>query len=77
MRRYFFDLRHGDKLAVDEEGTDLPNIDAVQKMAVRLLADMAQDLIDLPAPIAVEVQDKKARPCGLPRPGLPVPGLPG
>lgn len=58
MRRYYFDLRHGGKLAVDEEGVELPNIDAVQKMAVRVLADMAQDLIDLPAPIAVEVRDE-------------------
>jgi hypothetical protein len=58
MRRYYFDLWHGDNLANDEEGMDLPDIDAVQKMAVRVLADMAQDLIDLPAPIAVEVRDE-------------------
>lgn len=58
MRRYYFDLRHGDELAVDDEGVDLPNIDAVQKLAIRALADMAQDLIDLPIPIAVEVRDE-------------------
>ena len=57
MHRYFFDIRVGDDLADDEEGVDLPNVDAVQKEALRVLADMARDLIQFPASMAVEVRD--------------------
>ena len=43
MPRYFFDLRDGDDLAVDEEGLELRSIQAVQEEAARSLADMARD----------------------------------
>jgi hypothetical protein len=42
-KRYYFDLRDGDALSVDEEGVELPDIEAVQKEATRSLADMAKD----------------------------------
>ena len=45
MPRFYFDLRDGDELAVDEEGLELPDIRAVQAEAAISLADMARDAI--------------------------------
>ena len=47
MRRYFFDLRDGDGIVPDEEGMELPSLDAVQEEAARALADMARDEVPL------------------------------
>jgi hypothetical protein len=58
MRRCFFDVRVGDDLGVDEEGADLPDLDAVQAEALRVLADMARELIAFPASMSVEVRDE-------------------
>jgi hypothetical protein len=64
MRRYYFDLREGDELAVDEEGVELRNMDLVQEEAARSLADMARDAVRWPAhdrnvnrQMAIEVRD--------------------
>ncbi|WP_371817848.1 hypothetical protein [Bradyrhizobium sp. CCBAU 53421] len=38
MERYYFDLRDGCGLAIDEEGLEMPNLAAVQEEAVRALA---------------------------------------
>lgn len=35
MARYYFDLRDGDEVAVDDEGFELPDLKAVQREAVR------------------------------------------
>jgi hypothetical protein len=43
-----FDMRVGDDLGVDNEGASLPDLDAVQKEALRVLADMAKDLVEFP-----------------------------
>jgi hypothetical protein len=43
--RYFFDLRKGDEVAIDEEGVELPTIEAVQEEAARSLADVARDAV--------------------------------
>src|SRR5262245_23959123 len=56
-RRYYFDMRIDDDLGKDEEGVDLANLDDVQKEALRVLAEMAWDLIEFPASMAVEVRD--------------------
>ena len=45
MRRYYFDLRVGEALAVDEEGTELPDIDTAQEEATRSLVALARDAI--------------------------------
>ena len=61
--RYYFDLRDGDEIAVDEEGLELPGIERVQEEAALSLADMARDAasehrIDGGVPrIAIEVRD--------------------
>lgn len=45
MPRYYFDLREGDELAIDDEGLELSTIEAVQAEAARSLADMARDAV--------------------------------
>ena len=62
MRRYFFDLHDGDGIVPDEEGLDLPSLDAVQEEAAHALADMARDEVPMtgngPARhMAIEVRD--------------------
>ena len=64
MPRYYFDLRDGDELAVDEEGAEMANLHAVQMEAARSLVDMARHAIWTKAdsvfghPMAVEVRDE-------------------
>lgn len=62
MARYFFDMRDGDDVRADEEGIELPTIDAVRDEAAHSLADMARDEVPLtgngPARhMAIEVRD--------------------
>ena len=42
MTRYFFDIRYGDKVAIDEEGLELPDIEAAQIEAAYSLAGMVR-----------------------------------
>ena len=63
MPRYYFDLRENDELAVDEEGLDLPTLQAVQIEAARSLVDMARHAVwsradtILAHRMAIEVRD--------------------
>lgn len=43
MGRYYFDLRDSEGLAVDEEGLELPDIQAAGEEAALSLADAARD----------------------------------
>jgi hypothetical protein len=45
MPRYYFDLRDGEELAIDEEGLELSNLRAVQLEAARALADLARETL--------------------------------
>jgi hypothetical protein len=45
MPRYYFDLRDNDELAVDEEGMELPTLQAVQIETARSLVDIAKHAI--------------------------------
>ena len=45
MPHYYFDVRHGDHLTVDEEGFKLPNIASVQYEATRSLVEMGRDAV--------------------------------
>ncbi len=59
MPRYYFDLRDGDALAMDEEGLELLNLEAAQEEAALSLADMTRDALrGYPSHgMAVEVRD--------------------
>jgi hypothetical protein len=45
MPRYYFDLRDGDEVALDEEGLELSDMHAVQAEAAKSLADMAREAV--------------------------------
>ena len=58
MPRYYFDMRHEDEIATDEEGLELATIEE----AARSLADMARDAAqthrnETRHPMAIEVRD--------------------
>ncbi|WOH67973.1 DUF6894 family protein [Bradyrhizobium sp. BWA-3-5] len=64
MRRYYFDMREEDHLAVDLEGLELPDIESVQEEAVQSLGELARDTVrepnyscDRKRRIAIEVRD--------------------
>ena len=63
MTRYFFDMREGDQIAVDEQGLELNDLEQVQEEAVVSLADMAKDVVgrkhgDPSQRLAIEVRDE-------------------
>jgi hypothetical protein len=60
MKRYFFDIRDGDQLAVDDEGLELPDVEAAKEEAARALADIARDEVSgrLINYVAIEVRDE-------------------
>jgi hypothetical protein len=64
MPRYYFDLREGDELAVDEEGLEMATLQTVQIEAARSLVDMAKHAIWTKAEavlghrMAIEVRDE-------------------
>lgn len=45
LKRYYFDIREGVEIAVDEEGLALSNIQAAQEEAARSLAGITQDAV--------------------------------
>jgi hypothetical protein len=45
MSRYYFDLRGGEQLFIDEEGTEMPDLEAVQKEVAQSLAEMARHAV--------------------------------
>lgn len=61
MTRYYFDLRDRDGFIIDDEGFELPDIEAVQKEAVLSLADHGRDAaaktIGSLTDLAIEVRD--------------------
>lgn len=64
MPLFYFDIRDGDKFIRDEEGIEMPGLEAARDSAARTLADMARDV--LPGPtlreMAVEVRDEAKEP---------------
>ena len=63
MALYYFDFRDGEGLALDEEGLELGNLEAVQEEAARALADFvygekALARLAKPKQMAIEVRDE-------------------
>jgi hypothetical protein len=44
MVTYYFDFRTGDVLSQDEEGADLPDVEAAHRVALQAIADAIQDV---------------------------------
>ena len=59
MTRYFFDIHDGDRITVDVEGLELPDIEAAQEEAALSLAEMIRNrLWDEPVVrMAIHVRD--------------------
>jgi hypothetical protein len=60
MPIYYFDIRDGEHVAIDEEGTEFCTLAAVQEEAARTLAGMARDSIRSDGSghsLAIEVRD--------------------
>jgi hypothetical protein len=60
MTRYYFDLRDQGGLVVDEEGMDLPDMEAVEREATQAMADAARESLHRPikpSEAAIEVRD--------------------
>ena len=45
MPRYYFDTRDGDAFILDDEGAELPDLDAAKKIAAASLAELAKDVL--------------------------------
>ena len=62
-QRYYFDLRDADGVTRDEEGVELPDIEAALEEAALALADMARgvalDDIGSGHQMAIEVRDER------------------
>jgi len=60
MIRYYFDIRDGEALYVDEEGMELEDQRAAEVEAAKSLGDMARDLspFDDRHHVAIEVRTK-------------------
>ncbi|MGF6426524.1 DUF6894 family protein [Bradyrhizobium elkanii] len=63
MTRYYFDVREGQELALDEEGLELNSMQAAQLEAAKSLADIVRDAVHQCPPkhkhhMAIEVRDE-------------------
>ena len=61
MKRYFFDMLDQDKLILDDEGIELPNVEAAQEEAARSLADMVKEDLhnETFSNVSVQVRDSE------------------
>ena len=60
VARYYFDMRKGDELLLDDEGIELSTVEAAQEEAAHSVADMARDAIRRYSDgglMAIEVRD--------------------
>lgn len=64
MPRFYFDIHDENGLISDEEGTELPDMDAARIEAVNSLSDITRDaaIKRRLQPLAIEVLDENRRP---------------
>jgi hypothetical protein len=60
MARYFFDLRSAGSASIDEEGQDLPDMEAAHDAAISALSDVIRDIAveGSKDQFAIEVRDE-------------------
>jgi len=62
--RYFFDLREGSQVALDDEGVEFPSVQLAQQEAALSLAELARDFVltnggnGISQSMAIHVRDK-------------------
>ncbi|MDA9405236.1 DUF6894 family protein [Bradyrhizobium sp. CCBAU 45389] len=60
MARYYFDLRDKDGLVVDEEGSEIADMEGVEREASRAMADAARESFQRPTKpgeASIEIRD--------------------
>jgi hypothetical protein len=64
MPHYYFDTRDDDKFICDDDGVDLPDIQAATKVAARSLAELALEVLPgaIERCLGVDVRDSDKRP---------------
>jgi hypothetical protein len=64
MARFFFDVIADGDLAPDEEGMNLPNLDAARREASRALAEIARDAVRSDVPrMVISVRTEEGPVC--------------
>ena len=59
MPRFYFDVREGEQLTLDEEGAEFPDLAAVRQEAMLALIDVGRDILSEDSPdIIIEVRDE-------------------
>ncbi|HEX8124392.1 MAG TPA: hypothetical protein VF548_02300 [Allosphingosinicella sp.] len=60
MSRYFFDSRDNDVFVEDDEGWELPDVEAVKPQAAKALTELAIDVIpgSVARHLSIEVRDE-------------------
>jgi hypothetical protein len=61
MARYFFDTRDNDIFLEDDEGVDLPDLEAVKFQASASLGELARDVLpgSIKRELSVEARDER------------------
>jgi hypothetical protein len=61
VTRYFFDSRDNETVLKDDDGVELPDLDAVKVIAAQALAELALDILpgSVRRELAVEVRDER------------------
>ncbi|MDA9481366.1 hypothetical protein XI07_04905 [Bradyrhizobium sp. CCBAU 11445] len=59
MKKYYFDIRHSSRFIHDDEGVELPNIEAARQEATTALSEIARECVRGRSRhrMAVEVRD--------------------
>ena len=57
MPLYYLHIRNGDKLEVDPDGTELPDLDAALAEAVKVARELVDEVHDLGRDAVIEVAD--------------------
>lgn len=57
MPLYFLHIRSGDKLEVDPDGTDLPDVDAAFAEALKVARELVDEVADLGRDAMIEIAD--------------------
>ena len=57
MPLYYLHIRNGDKLEVDPDGTELPDLEAAFAEAVKVARELVDEVDDLGRDAAIEITD--------------------
>jgi hypothetical protein len=71
MPLYYLHIRDGDKLEVDPDGTELPDIDAARIEALKVAQELLYEVPDFGRQAVIEIADGEARPSSLCRSQTP------